>query len=96
MTFERKIVVGLEDIKAICFQCNSCGFKVSLPPDSAQSVPFECENCRSEWRPTEGPTSPRSAESAFITLVKSLRTVHKLLTEDKLGFKILLEFDDPA
>jgi hypothetical protein len=39
MTVERKIIVGLEDIKAISFQCDACQYRVTMSPDEVKEIP---------------------------------------------------------
>jgi hypothetical protein len=48
MTFERKIVVGLEDIKAVSFACEQCQFKLTMSPDDVKKIPEHCPSGH-EW-----------------------------------------------
>jgi hypothetical protein len=49
MTFEHKIVVGVDDIKAVIVECK-CGIRVSFPPDKV-SIPENCPapDCGIAW-----------------------------------------------
>ena len=49
MTFEHKIIVGLDDIKAVIIECK-CGTRVSLSPDAVH-IPEKCPAtaCDAVW-----------------------------------------------
>lgn len=90
MTFEHKLIVSLEEIKAIVFRCNECKASTCFVPDAFVSLPQNCPNGH-VWR-VESPTGQlRSVVGTFIVSVVELR---KPIYE-KLGFKIFLEFDQP-
>lgn len=93
MTIERKIVIGLEDIRAVSFECVKCHAKVSVPPDNIGDVPSRCEHCRQPWnvmnlQQFETFTSP------FVGFVNCIGKI-RLLGHEHSGFKILLEFEEP-
>src|ERR1022692_1810663 len=50
MTVERKIVVGLDDIQAVSFECEKCHSRLTLPPDKIGEIPQRCEQNRSAWQ----------------------------------------------
>jgi hypothetical protein len=90
MTFERKIVIGLEEIKAVIFQCNKCGSKISIAPDKLDSIPRQCPNDHAFlWNPS--PEFAGSMLGAFTTSIKKLREP----IYENLGFKIFLELEEP-
>ena len=90
MTFEHKITVGLEDIKAVIFRCLSCTASVSVSPDGIAAIPHSCPNGH-QWQIESGTTSLGGAVNRFVQSVEELR---KPIYE-KIGFKILLEFEGP-
>jgi hypothetical protein len=91
VTFEHKIVVGLDDIKAVSFECNNCHTRVTMPPGDIK-VPMKCHQCPQIW--IEVDISQYQAVASpyvnFITAIGKIRT----LLENKAPFKILLEFED--
>jgi hypothetical protein len=96
MTIERKIVVGLEDIQALTFECGKCGARVTMQPDRAREIPAECVQCHQEWisfNPTN--REPDTATDTTVRFWTALQTVRVLIKNNKLGFKILLEFREP-
>jgi len=90
MTFEHKIIVGLEEIKAVIFRCNSCGASTAIGPDEFVSIPKQCPN-EHAWT-TESPTT--SIDPVSARFLRSVRELRKPIYE-KLGFRVLLEFDQP-
>jgi len=93
MTFERRIVAGLDDIKAVVFECLNCKARVCRPATKIGNVPFSCECCAREWRHDSGNPQPGDVEQDFVQFVKAIST---LRTNGQLGFRILLEFDEPV
>lgn len=92
MTIERKIVVGLGDIKSVSFQCDECKYRVTMSPDEIREIPRGCPNGH-RWIQGE----PEASQ--FPPLLKFAENLGKLRTatsQKLLGFQILLEFDEPA
>jgi hypothetical protein len=84
MTLERKLIIGLEDVKAVCFECASCHsrFSKASDPNVKALVPSICMAC--------GLTFPNNENSDVSRFVKALET----LRESKgLGCKVVLEID---
>jgi hypothetical protein len=50
MTFERTIVVGLEDIQAVSFECHKCQSRITILPDKLRDIPEKCHNCGEAWK----------------------------------------------
>lgn len=99
MTYERKIVVGLDDIKALTFECNKCKSRISLSPDFVTEVPYKCPQimCQHPWRPPDiTPGQHGAVRSHFANFVDGLASIRKMVaaSESSLGFKIILEFDE--
>jgi hypothetical protein len=95
MTAEHKIVVSLEDVKAIIFECKHCRTRVTVLPDSA-SVPANCPHCPTVWLSRPGPKLENSL-SPYLNFLQSLAAIrsHSATTGDEWPkFRILLEFDE--
>jgi hypothetical protein len=96
MTSERKIVVGLEDIKAITFECTKekCAARVSVSPSKQIDVPHTCPQCGSEWR-TGRKQQHTFTESAVEKLTGALADLSTVGREHPLGYRVLFEFEEP-
>lgn len=94
MTFERMIVVGLEDIAAISLECNKCRQRITFGPDARPSIPHTC-SCGHTLIPSDELISFNSKDSllgVFLQVVERIRTVNKT---NPFGVRILLEYKDP-
>ena len=59
VTFERKIVVGLEEIRAITFECHQCKSRLTVSPDDIRDIPTACPHCNFSWRlPEDAQAAP--------------------------------------
>ncbi|HLV89214.1 MAG TPA: hypothetical protein VKV39_19680 [Candidatus Sulfotelmatobacter sp.] len=100
MSYEQKILLGLEDVRSICFQCKKCEAKVSLSPDSGLSPPPRCLQCQAEWIKDAphasylGQLMPEQ-QPELIKFLKTLAYMRKTDSSSNFGFRILLEFDAP-
>jgi hypothetical protein len=96
MTVERKIVVGLDDIQAVSFECEKCHSRLTLPPDKIGEIPQRCERCGQEWIALNiSAYEPNVAMDSAVKFTTALQTVRTLIHNKKMGFKILLEFPEP-
>ncbi len=95
VTFERKIVVGLEEIRAITFECHKCKSRLTVSPDDIRDIPAACPHCNFSWRLPED-TSAASVGSPPKTFAFGIRELKIRFGADVIGFKILLEFDEPG
>lgn len=93
MTVERRIVVGLGDILVVIFECGKCGARLSAPQDKppTQDALSECFACKAKW--TLGDTG---RGQAMTDLVRTLQHIQTLEKEGYVGFRTLLEFEEPA
>ncbi len=96
MTFEHKIIVGLNDIKAVILECTDqenkgCHARFSASPDMIQ-IPAKCPLCNATW--WKGDRTFRQYENlhqmTFLELLAKLRDREA----DGAPFRILLELDD--
>ncbi len=92
MTIERRIVVGLEDVTYIIFQCEKCPFRMSMSPDEIRQIPENCSGCGHNWIVGEQEGSALPPLKAF---TKSLEKLRLLIRHKSFGFKILFEFEEP-
>jgi hypothetical protein len=90
MTFERKIIIGLEEIKALVFQCNECGSRTTIPFERFAAIPRECPNGH-HW---DSVTKPEMIASAYIAFVLSLKMLRDPQYDKAARFKIFLELEE--
>ena|ERR1035437_50449 len=96
MTVERKIVVGLEDVQAVTFECGKCLSRVTVPPDSIGDVPARCGRCGQEWITLNSSDYERNvAMDSTVKFTTALQTIRTLIHNKKMGFRILMEFPEP-
>ncbi|MFY9802044.1 MAG: hypothetical protein WA211_18325 [Candidatus Acidiferrales bacterium] len=94
VTFERRIVVGLEEIRAISFECHKCKSRLTVSPDDIRDIPAACPHCNFSWRlPEDANASP--ATSPPKNFAVAVREIKVRFGADVIGFKILLEIDEP-
>jgi len=107
MTFERRIVVSLGDIKLVCYECKSkgCRAKVCVSPDSSMEPPERCPQCKAEWQKRYDPqddkrTPPtlieRGKQPSVVQLVRAVADMRNHEIAGPLGFRILLEFEETS
>lgn len=96
MTVERRLVVGLGDIRSIILECNKCKARMSANPEAFYGIPEKCSFCNDIWW-LRGEASPfqQSGKGTAEALINSMRTMRTILQEKKDTFKILFEFDEP-
>ncbi len=90
MTLEHKIVVGLDDIKAVTFECNACHVKLTVAPDNIR-LPHDCRQCGAAWILEES-EYPKGGNPYF-AFARAVSTIRDQL-KNHAPFKILLEFDE--
>jgi hypothetical protein len=95
MTFERKMIVGLDDIKAVTFECNECKTRTTIPVDKLQGVPRSCASCNAVWQIKELGNYVTTSGPAEMALIQAIITIRILIRQNKDTFRILLEFEEP-
>lgn len=96
MAIERKLIVGIEDIKALVFECNSCLSRLSVAPAHLTML-TRCPQCNREWSlldPFERLDQVISPFANFASSVERLRSLTKQATE-VAGFRMLIELEEP-
>jgi hypothetical protein len=94
MTFERKIVVGLEDIASISLECVKCKRRITFSPDERIPIPRAC-SCGHAWIPSEVTVPFNSTESPLGIFLQTVETIRKIARANPYGVKILLEYMEP-
>jgi hypothetical protein len=96
MVVGRRIVAGLEDIKAVSFECIKCGARLTYAPGSVPEPPMWCK-CGQMWRPEER-RHPDIHQSACLDFVQALVSIRSVSREQTgiVGFRILFEFEEPT
>jgi hypothetical protein len=98
MTFERKIVVGLEDIASISLECANaqCKQRITFSPDTrGRQIPPSCSSCGHVWILHDVTVQfgvPGSLLGIFLQTVERIRAVN---SSNPYGVRILLEYKDP-
>jgi hypothetical protein len=90
MTFEHKLLVGLEEIKAIVFECNECKSRTTLSPEQIDAPPMQCPRGHPwDWNI---PAQYQQTGSPFVSWLHSLRRLRDPMIV-KVNFKMYLEFE---
>lgn len=95
MTIERRLVVGLDDIKAVTFECLKCKARTTIPSGAVREIPRVCNSCNELWRTQDIATLVTTSGPAAQAFIESVRTMQIMIREKKDQFRILLEFDEP-
>jgi hypothetical protein len=73
VTFERKIVVGLQEIRAISFECHKCKSRLTVSPDDIRDIPACCPHSNFPWRlPVAAGVEPASRLKNFAVGINAL------------------------
>lgn len=88
MTSEHRIIVSLDEIKAVVFRCTRCNAELRMAPDNLESVPRECP----KGHAFVSNPPPDFAGHLPLALITSIKRLKEPIYEH-LGFKMLLEFD---
>lgn len=101
MVIERKIIVGLEDLRAVIFECRNeaqrCTSRVSISPDRGL-IPEKCPDCGVEWvrHPLQTIEVKGNVFTQFVRLLAEVRSKQPKANEEYPRFRIMLEFDEPT
>ncbi len=94
MTIERKLLVSLEEIKAIVLKCTSegCSSRTVFSPDRTDTIPQHCPHGHTWiWEVSGDRPKIDSPIWSWLQLLKRLRDP----MNQNCGFKIFLEFEEP-
>jgi hypothetical protein len=94
MTVERKLMVDIEDIKAVCFECSKadCKTRITRSLGTHFIIPTFCPECQTSWVIPH----KRDLEESQLPPHQLIKTIldFKKLT-GPLPYRILLEFEEP-
>lgn len=93
MTLQETISFELTEVRAVVFECESCGARVSVAPEKIEKPPTKCP-CDHAWDWNVG-TGFNSTESPFRGFLLSLAKLRGL-PKGKFGCRILLEIEKLA
>lgn len=88
MVRQKRVLVGLEDIRAIRLRCGGCEGDVILSSDR-DWTPDVCPSCDRAWRSLD--TKEATAEDRLVSALTGLRA---LIAKGKRSVSIVLEIDD--
>jgi hypothetical protein len=96
MTFERKIIVGLEDITAVILECKNekCKKRILHQLNAGIDIPILC-TCQRPWL-APAVIKIRETDSPLFNFINLISPIRSLTENDAIGFKILLQFDEPG
>jgi hypothetical protein len=95
MTIERRTSLGLDDIKAVTFECGQCKARTTTPVTSLKLPPQTCASCNSVWwSGRDVATNTSTSAPAPVGFIQALIVLRALIRDNKDDFRILLEFDD--
>lgn len=94
MTFERKIVVSLDEIDTLVLQCNTCGAKIAAKPQEWSMPPQKCPAGHAwNWNVAQEEREILAPAAAWLMSLNRLTIPG---TFDRYGFRISLEFKEPT
>jgi len=94
MTFERRIVVSLDEIAAVVLECTRCGAKSVSAPEHMTLPPAFCPNGHGwNWNVQSELTETGAPLVAWVLSLNRLRLRD---VPQAYGFKVFLEFKDPT
>lgn len=97
MTSERRLVVGIDDIKAVTCECRHCGVRLSMTPDKMHVDRLsQCPHCGHPWLSAQTRQAV-NYESDALRMLYSLGAAIKTQStggDTSVGVRILFEFDE--
>ena len=90
MTYEHRLLVGFDEIKAIVFECNICKSRVSIPAAKFDGPPTICPK-QHAWN-INAPTV--ETQPVFHALAVLLSTLPGHAFQQQAGFRVFLEFEE--
>jgi len=94
MTFDRKIVVSLDEISAVVFECNQCKARVVVQPERVTLPPTFCPNGHGwNWNVASEHSEVAAPAGAWVLSLNRLRLPD---ASQRYGFRVLLEFKEPS
>ncbi len=96
MTVERRLVFEPADIRALTLECKKCGVRLTAKA-AALDVPRSCPGagCSQGWWGSALVLSRDQGQWPYETLAKALADINAIKDNAEVGFRLLLEFDEP-
>ena len=100
MTYEKRIVVSLNDIRSISYECKACHAKVSFSPDKAFFPLDNCFQCKAQWvkgspeYDSPGNYAGVSRQPPVSKLIAAIASVRDTDIAATNGFRVLFEFEE--
>lgn len=88
MTFEHRLLVSFEEIKAVVFECNTCKTRISIPMEEFSKAPQICPKMHA-WESGRAAVESGPAFTALALLLKRLGSDD---FQKQVGFRVFLEF----
>jgi len=96
MTIERRMIVGIDDVKAVRFECSKWGARTPIAVGSLREVPQQCPSCNEVWwRSNDFVTHVTTTGPAASAFIQEVRVLAAITRDKKDAFRILLEFEEP-
>ena len=94
MVFEHKMIVGLEEIRSVIFECNECKSRTSIIPEKIGAIPRQCPNAH-KWN--EGIRTKDSVDSTspFMEFIDLLNVLRRSEVNEQSGFTVFFEYEEP-
>ncbi len=102
MTLEKRIIIGLVDIKVISYECKKCGARTTFSPDKILEPNYQCFSCQNPWRPRINeadfisPQKTLAQESVFNRLLEAIGYLRNPEVSKTHGFRVLFEVEEAA
>lgn len=88
--------MGIDDIKAVAFECTACSSRICIQPDREIEIPGQCPQCRREWMLLNPGPRQIITGSPFAALSNGIKRIRSLAEEGiDPGFRVLFEFEEP-
>ena len=95
MTIEQKLIMGVDDMRAMRVECGGCPAALSFSLDETVRIPEACPACSERWIDAFNRSGQETAAavSHFITALKQLRRVRSELKGEPITVRF--EFNVP-
>ena len=99
MTFEKRLIAGLNDIKSVSYECKKCKARITFAPEKTLEPQHQCFQCQNLWQPIISESSlsdQHSRESPFYRFIEAIAYLRNPDVTTRLGFRVVLEFEEPT
>jgi hypothetical protein len=92
MTREHILVLGLDEVHSIRWQCDACKSALSFSVNEAIQVPQRCPACSAIF--VDG--NNYSEYESIVKLIQAVKSIHETANRKTLRATVMLEFIDGA